>query len=292
MAITTLTFDTGASQPIEPTGSRKTLTFGRAFQVVQPVDTLQARAPGKDNTFSYDLGSERIVDAESAVTTYTYFETGPVGLGMICYTIHAGSQNPPDVSLEDKLVTKILALFDRPVQRERPSWWFVWRAIVEDPWFRSQQLGIVRRHIQHWYDVDEVNQITTIDLARRLEKDPTLGISPEEFRTKFRTEIRLIIYRNMEKWRRRRLREKQRLSAMPADELAEEFPHSVSELIEINAAMDALNSDQRDVIQMRSNGYHRSYVANELGLSVYKVDRRFNAAKERLHHGLRDFRID
>jgi DNA-directed RNA polymerase specialized sigma24 family protein len=293
MAITTLTFDTGASQPIEPTGSRTTSTFGRAFKVLQPVDTLQARAPGKENHFRYDLGPERIVNTESAVTTCTYFETGPVRHGVICYTIHAGCQNPPDDSLEDKLVTKILALLDGPVDGERPSWWFVWSAIVEDPWFGSQQREIVGRYIHHQYEAEDVNQNTTIDLAKRLQQSPTLGIGPEELKLKFLKKIRIIIFRNLDKWRQNRSREKRRLSGMPVEQLADESNRCLSDIIEINAALNSLDySEERDVIQMRLNGYFRSHVANELGLSFDKVDRRYRAAKEMLRRDLRDFRID
>jgi DNA-directed RNA polymerase specialized sigma24 family protein len=129
-------------------------------------------------------------------------------------------------------------------------------------------------------------------VAERLQQDPTLGIGPEEPATKLATQIQLFIIRNLDNWRHKRAREKRRLSAMPVEELAQESPYSVSDILEINAAVDALNADQRDVFGMRFFRYHRSYVAHELDLSVSQVDRRNSAAKEKLRRELRDYRFD
>jgi DNA-directed RNA polymerase specialized sigma24 family protein len=271
-------------------GSRNTLTFGRAFQVARPVHTV--KAPAAANTFSYDLGSERIVDVSSAVTTFTYNDTGRVDVGTIRCTGDTPSECLPDVTHEDTLVTKIQDLLFGALHMGGPTWWFVWRAIVEDPWFHSQQQKIVGSYIYHQYEVDDVNQITTIDLAIRLQQNPTLGIGPEELQSKLLNKIRIIIFRNLERWRRARSREKRRLSGMPVEQLADESNHCLSDIIEINAALNALDSEERDVIQMRLNGYFRSRVANELGLSFDKVDRRYRAAKEKLRRDLREFRID
>lgn len=279
-SITTMVYDNGA-----PKRSWPTVDCSRAIVGEESV-------PRATITLAYDSSSAqtRCVDVDSVVTTCTYVEIGHSGLENRARATYSNWNGGG--SLESQLIAKLLTLLRNPPQTGQPLWWHVWKTVAEAPWLRAQQFAIGRRLIRDPQLIEEMFQVSTIHLGQLFERSPSLGLASDELPWKFLRWIRRIIRRDFITWLRIRSRQRRRLAPWPASDFAE-FPRlSLTDELEITAAMGELPALHRDVIEMRSYGYQRAEIAMLLNLSIYQVDRIFASCQEHLRRRLKALRPD
>jgi len=236
---------------------------------------------------AFDSSSDQphYTDVPGAVTTFTYVDSRYGGLDNCLAATN--SEATVGRSLESRMISKLLLLLQFAPQSGQPLWWHIWKAVAEDPWFRSQQLAIGRRLVQQPEAIEEMCQVSTVRLGRLLERSPSLGLPLDEFASKFPRWVRRIIRTDFITWLRLRSIDHRRYTAWPTTDFAVVGGMPLLDELEIADAMAELPALHRDVVEMRSVGYKRKDIARVLNISIYQVDRIYRSCQGNLRRRLR-----
>lgn len=160
--------------------------------------------------------------------------------------------------------------------RESPTRWLeIWYLLLAHPWYREQLASAARSVLQssrcsfEWRD--DVEHEAIVLLARRLRRNPNLGIDPVLAKQHFAGWLRTVITRDCRDALRKLRRESS--PALPLSDCLSASDERVQRetRIDLAIALDQLGEQERVILVLYSKGFTLRQVAEKLDLTFWRT---------------------